>query len=80
MMPFDSEYSRLESELIKLEEEVKTLEWLCGNGEDEYNPSGDDKRLEAVKRTLTRLTGLKELAELKLSVHKERVRESGVKY
>jgi predicted RNase H-like nuclease (RuvC/YqgF family) len=80
MMPYDSEASRLQGEIAQLEKEIETLQWLCGQGDDEYNELGDAKRLESVKCTLTRLSRELEYKEMKLSIHRQRTKESGVKY
>lgn len=79
-MPYDSELNRLESKLVELEEEIKAInscKWNIEYSLDDYDANA---RLVVLNRTLARLTDLKELAEMKVKVHKERVKESGVKY
>lgn len=73
-MPYDSELNRLESKLAELEEEIEAVNASV------YLWETNEKLWNALRRTLNRLTGLKELAEMKIKVHRERVKESGVKY
>lgn len=74
MMPFDSELTRLQGELQDIEGEIAAIDAAV------YLFEGNDKMIETYNRTLARLTGLKELAQMKISVCKERMAESGVKY
>lgn len=85
-MPYDRELSRLQGELQELEDEIAQVEhciWLMENSV--LVPSGKQvsaigRRVIVSKRTIDRLTQLKEHKEFKIRHHNQRIKESGVKY
>lgn len=73
-MPYNSEVTKLQGEIAQLEEEIEAIRQAM------YLFEGNDKITMAYHRTLARLTELKEHKEMKLSIHRQRTKESGVKY
>lgn len=77
-MPFDSEVSKLQGEISQLEKEIAAIQSAIYY-ERMYSQMVDDiiDTLTGIKGRLSRDL---EYKEMKLSMHRQKTRESGVKY
>jgi hypothetical protein len=76
MMPYDSEASRLQGEIAQLEKEIEAMDKAIA-----YAVFYEDNDIEATLIGIkTRLSRDLEYKEMKLSIHRQKTKESGVKY
>jgi len=71
-MPYDSEVTKLQGEISQLEEEINLLE--------SFKNTITGILANILLRTINRLQSDLEYKEMKLSIHRQKTRESGVKY
>jgi hypothetical protein len=78
MMPYDSEASRLQGEISQLEKEIGAMGKAISYVEF-INPT-PKPTVDILKGIVARLQTDLEYKEMKLSIHRQRTKESGVKY
>ena len=82
-MVADFEEGRILGELNDLEDEIFSLQATIGILEGLERPNFRDvykKYIKNLNRTLTRLQDTKYHQEMRLKIHRQKVKESGVKY
>jgi len=78
-MPYDSEVSRLQGEISQLEKEIAAIN-TASSYVYAYSPTNADNTIQALAGIITRLSRDLEYKEMKLSAHRQRTKESGVKF